>query len=212
MKKIAILLTIPFLLTGCNKNKKAFSDYYNNKVAAFKEENKTLGPVDVCAIGDSLTDLCDFTIYYPDLKVANRGIGGDTTSGVIKRLDNSLIDIDMKVVSLFIGINNINTMFDDYEDILKAINRYKPDAAKIIISLTPTSGDFSDLNDKVNESNIRLQSLAEEYSFTYADINTPLRDESGLLKGEYTTEGLHFSDAGYKVIASVLSPIYKSFL
>lgn len=213
MEKGFILLVLPLLLCGCKKdNNNVFTEYYNNKVALFIEENKTLGPVDVCVIGDSLTDLCDFNIYYPDLKIANRGIGGDTTTGVLNRLDCSLIDVDMKVVSLFIGINNSNTMFNDYEDILKALSQFKPNAAKVILSLTPTTNDFEGLNDTVNSNNIRIKQLAESYLYTYVDINTPLKDEKGHLKQEYTTDGLHFSDEGYKKIASVVDPIYKSFL
>ena len=213
MKKAIVVLVLPLLLCSCQKEiSKAFQEYYDNKVALFVEENKTLGPVDVCAIGDSLTDLCDFTVYYPDLKVANRGIGGDSTTGVLNRLDCSLIDVDMKVISLFIGINNHATMFNDYEDILKAFNEYKPDAAKVILSLTPVTNDFKKLTDTINRNNVRIKELAESYSYTYVDINTPLRDENGFLKQEYTTDGLHFSDSGYRKIASVLDPIYKSFI
>ena len=96
----------------------AMENYYNAKVEAFATENKSIlpGETEVAFIGDSLTDGYDLSIYYPDLITLNRGIGGDTTFGVEKRLEVSLYDVQPKVVVMLIGANNLGTMFDNYED------------------------------------------------------------------------------------------------
>ena len=54
---------------------KLYEEYYNQKVATWKEENKTLTDVDISFIGDSLTDAYDVKYYYPEYNVVNRGIG-----------------------------------------------------------------------------------------------------------------------------------------
>ena len=41
-------------------------------------------------------------------------------------------------------------------------------------------------------------------NITYIDIYNELRDEDGNLKLEYTKEGLHMSDDGYKIITKKL--------
>ena len=213
MKRMIIFSFILFSLCMCNKQEESpIDDYYQYRVDIFNKENETLGPVDVCVIGDSLTDGCDFPKFYPDLKIANRGINGDTTTGVLNRLDCSLINVDMKIVVLYIGINNIDTMLDNYGDILDAVNLHKPDAAKIVLSLTPTRFTTNDLKMKIPEKNEAIKSLAESNDFRYVDIYSSLLDEEGFLKEEYTIDGIHFNDAGYTTIASVLDPIYKSYL
>ena len=38
----------------------------------------------------------------------------------------------------------------------------------------------------------------------YIDVYSQLVDDDDILKSEYTTDGLHISDAGYKKITSIL--------
>ena len=78
-------------------------DYYDSKVVQFEAENKSIvpGETDVVFLGDSLTDGCDLSLYYPEYTTLNRGIGGDTTLGLEKRLDVS--------VSAFVSLGIICT-------------------------------------------------------------------------------------------------------
>ena len=94
-------------------------EYYDNKIQLYESENLILGDnqTDIAFIGDSLTDAYDVKSYYPEYTVTNRGIGGDTTFGVEERLKVSLFDIKPKVVVMLIGANNMDTMFDNYENI-----------------------------------------------------------------------------------------------
>ena len=38
-------------------------------------------------LGDSLTDRAEWAEFFPDKRIINRGVGGDTTEGVLNRLD-----------------------------------------------------------------------------------------------------------------------------
>ena len=89
-----------------------FGEYYEYKVNLFRQENASLKPgeVEVAFLGDSLTDLCDVKKYYQPYNVVNRGIGGDTTDGLLNRLDVSAYAFQPKVVVVLIGINNYPTM------------------------------------------------------------------------------------------------------
>ena len=91
-----------------------FKEYYDMKVAQFEEENKTIGSVEVAFLGDSLTDGCDLNVYYPQYVTVNRGIGGDTTFGLEKRLKVSAYDVNPKVVVMLICANNFGTMMNNY--------------------------------------------------------------------------------------------------
>ncbi len=58
----------------------------------------------VLFIGDSLTEWFKLEKYFPDVDIINEGIAGDTTYGVLERLDK-VIDISVDMIFLMIGIN-----------------------------------------------------------------------------------------------------------
>ncbi len=191
-----------------------FREYYLNKVAAFTEENKTLSNVDIAFIGDSITDgYAQYGSAYSDYKVAWRGIGGDTTTGLYDRLDVSLYAVNPKVVVLLIGINNIDSMFEDYEKIISDITRRLPDSELIIQSLHPTSKAFSDRNGRILSANEKIKSIAAKYGCTYVDTHSALKDAStGEYSSLYTDDGLHPNAKGYEKITEVLLPIIEQKL
>ena len=182
--------------------------HYSDRCALFEEENKHLTDVDVSFIGDSLTEGYDVKTYYPDYNVVNRGIGADNTFGVEKRLKVSAYDINPKVVTLLIGVNNINTMFDNYENILKGFKDNIPQTKIILLSLTSMTKEWGRNNKKAQKNNERIKAYAEEYDYTYVDLYNPLLDEAtNELKLEYTTDGGHFTPLGYEKITSILQPV-----
>ena len=55
-------------------------------------------------------------------------------------------------------------------------------------------------NEKITAANALVKQLAEKHSQHYIDINDCLKDEQGRLKAEYTIEGLHINEQGYRAI------------
>ena len=53
---------------------------------------------------------------------------------------------------------------------------------------------------KITEANAAVKQLDEKYYAKYMDINDPLKDENGNLKAEYTIEGMHIKEEGYRAI------------
>ena len=90
--------------------KRLFETHYYDRCNLFNEENKHLTNIDVAFLGDSLTEGYDLKSFYPDWTVVNRGISGDTTIGLEKRLQVSAYDAHPKVISMLIGANNFDTM------------------------------------------------------------------------------------------------------
>ena len=122
---VAFMLLMSLCTPGCSDKedvKEIFERYYNEKLLAYEEENRLYekGQVDVVFLGDSLTDGYDLKKFYPDYLTLNRGISGDTTVGLEKRLDVSAYDVQPKVVVMLIGANNMDQMLDNYESILRS--------------------------------------------------------------------------------------------
>ncbi len=190
-----------------------FYDYYVAKVAQFKEDNKTLGEVDVAFLGDSLTDGYPVQDWYPQYKVVNRGIGADTTWGLEERLDCSAYDVNPNVIVMLIGINNLDTMLQNYERIVQKIKQNLPNTKNIIESLTPESGDFAFRNPQAISNNVKVKNIAQRNGCTFVDMYTQFLDpNTNELKLEYTIEGLHFTPQGYEKITGVLTPVISSLL
>ena len=137
----ALFLCCLFLLSSlcaCNKEDEELAEkvrkYREDKMQTYEEENERYADyeVDVAFLGDSLTDGYDVQKYYPDYLVSNRGIGGETTVGLEERLRISLYDLKPKVAGMLIGANNMDSIFDNYENLLKGFKENAP-KTKIIL-------------------------------------------------------------------------------
>lgn len=185
-------------------------EYFTNKIATYEKENEVYGDyeVDVAFIGDSLTDMYDLKHYFPEIVTANRGISSDTTFGLEERLKVSLYDLKPKVVVMLIGGNNLNTMFDNYENILISLRDNLPDSKVVLMSLTAMSGSWGKNNNLAFKNNIKIKELANKYNYYYVDLFSPLYD---FVKQEayadYTIDGAHFTPLGYEVVTGACKPV-----
>jgi len=81
---------------------------------------------DVAFIGDSLTNNGRWSEFFPNIKVVNRGVGGDKASDIISRLDSVLSTQPAKAF-IMVGINDIHQyvsvsdILDSYSSIIDAL-------------------------------------------------------------------------------------------
>lgn len=228
---ISLLIALPvatglgtYFITHAIERKKAdqekydlgirlFETHYNDRCNFFNEENKYLTNIDVAFLGDSLTEGYSLKSFYPDWTVVNRGISGDTTIGLEKRLQVSAYDAHPKVISMLIGANNFDTMLTNYETIVSKIKQNLPQTSVILCSLTSMTGDWAKNNEKARQNNIEIEKIAAKYDYVYADLFNPLLDPTiNELKQEYSVDGGHLTKEGYTVITNVLKPIISNFL
>lgn len=183
-------------------------EYRAEKRACYAEENAALAPyeTDVVFLGDSLTDGCPIETYYPKYKALNRGIGGDRTYDLLSRMQVSVYDTKPKVAVVLIGGNNLDTMFDDYEEILKGLQGNLPETEVVLVSLTAMRGDHKGKNALAALNNVRIESLAEKYGYRYVDIFRVLYDvEEGALCEAYAADDVHLNEKGYEAIAPLVT-------
>ena len=190
-----------------------FKQHYEDRCAQFEEENKTAQDIDVVFLGDSLTEGYDVTRFYPEYKVLNRGIGGDTTFGVEKRLQVSVYDVKPKVTALLIGANNFDSMLDNYENILIDFKTNAPEMKVVLLSLTSMTMEWGRNNAKAINNNVEIKKYAEKYDFSYVDLYNPLLDPTtDELRQEYTIDGGHLTEQGYEVVTAQIKPVLQSLI
>ena len=211
------------ILLGIKKNNGASQDYYDKKVAQFTMENANFSKGQIVFIGDSITDLYHLDDYYQDLplRTYNRGIGGDVTGMLLKRIQVSLYDLEPTKVVLMIGINDINggvstdTILGNYDNILKGIKTKLPSTKVYTMSILPINNDLPDYID-VDKSTERIISINEEiktmssnYSYQYMDLFSLVKDDNNHLKKEYSLDGIHLSEQGFVTWTNLIKPELK---
>ena len=191
-------------------------EYYEAKYVKYAQENEKYADyeVDVAFIGDSLTDGYDIEKYYPEYLVSNRGIGGETTHGLLARLDLSVYQLKPKVVVMLIGANNFDTMFEDYEDLIIGIRQNLPETELIVCSLTSMGGEhWGRKNQLAAFNNVKIKAYAEKHGCHFVDLFTPLLNlETNEIYEHYTTDGGHLTAEGYIVLTSAIKPVIDEIL
>jgi lysophospholipase L1-like esterase len=183
------------------------SDYFFHKKSFFEQHGKP--PYDVVFIGDSLTDDAEWEDLFPSLQIANRGIDGDRTDGVLNRLE-SIYSTSASKAFIMIGINdfsfgtNVNDVFRNYKII---VDKLVDQGMEVYIQSTILAGrQRNAVNKNLMLLNQRLQHLAKQNkSIAYIDLNTSLSQNS-LLNEKYTRDGTHLNGDGYAIWKELIKP------
>lgn len=191
-----------------------------NRLQTFTEVNKSAKEHAIVFFGDSLTDfypIQDFFTMYP---IYNRGIAGDTTKDLIKRLDD-IIAIKPSKIFIQIGTNDLGKgvkpkkIIANLSYIYQTLKEKIPAVQLIAISLYPVSHHKMWLspiiagirsNRTICQTNEMLKKLCLEQNIPYINLHQHLVDKKGRLHLDYTLEGLHLSGRGYGVISKELRP------
>jgi lysophospholipase L1-like esterase len=181
----------------------------NNRLSFHYYERTTLFnelpvPEDsIVFLGDSLTFRTEWSELFPGKKVINRGIGNDTTAGVLKRLDN-VIEGEPKKIFILIGVNDLKSRsvadaMQNYRKIIKRIQSGTPNTDIYIQSLLPVNNNkYGSIlsNDKIIKMNKELRALAKNAGVTYIDLHSRFA-KNGQLPDEFTADGIHLTGKGY---------------
>lgn len=177
-----------------------------------------VGPHDTVFLGDSLTAAAPFADVFSDIK--NRGIGGDTSGGLLTRLDDVLVGRPERLF-LMIGANDIanevpaGEIVDNVRTILRRARRDSPGTKLFVESVLPVNQEMVTRimqaplprNPRVRELNPRLRELAQAEGATYIDLTPAMADPTtGELPADFTSDGLHLSLKGQLAMLDALRP------
>jgi lysophospholipase L1-like esterase len=209
---VVLIISLFFSCDNDNNDIEKYWEFYNSKLESFKQENLEYKnkSVDVVFLGDSLTEGYNIEEFYPEYVVLNRGISGDTTVGLEQRLDVSLFAIQPKVAVMLIGANNMDTMLENYESILKSFKENVSKTKIILLSLTSMSGEWGKKNHLAAYNNVQIKKFAEKYDYEFVDLYSALLNlEDGEIYDEYTTDGGHLTHEGYEVLTNCIKPVIQ---
>lgn len=146
-----------------------------------------------------------------DMVIVNQGIDGDSTRGMLERFIRSVEPEKPDVVLLWGGINDLSTRSspeDVFPNIVELVERTNAlGAIPIVLNVAPVSGPH--FNETVEALNTLTRDYCEENEVLYVDVFSHLADEEGKLASEYSNDGVHLSDQGYR---KIMTPIFQTLL
>ncbi len=188
----------------------------------FKEENRKSAFAVIA--GDSIAALFvpeRTQKYLPEFDIANRGIGGDTSTLFLQRFSEDIVPLSPKVIVLSIGGNDllggrcINSILTNIQSILTTM-RSMTSAKILVMSIPPVlTWKANSIAPFYNEKLDSLVGAVPGASFidfwpTMSEIDRPM------LKQEFWQEipgrgydSVHFNERGYENWANLLRPELK---
>ena len=185
-------------------------------------------PYRVLFLGDSITQRWDYPLWdakpvwdanMPQRGVLNAGVSGDRTEHLLWRLDHgNLAGLPPKAAIVLIGTNDLahgrpaELAAEGIRAVLIRLRQKLPDTRILLLGLWPRGATPDDpLRQAVGAVNNRIKSCADGH-ITYADIGGVLLDKKGVLSTKLSPDLLHFSGAGYKLLAPKLDRLIDQLL
>lgn len=225
---VITIVLVMFFLAILGTYGSAMSAAPNDRLKKAENYAKMVDKTDkdgVVFFGDSITEMYDLDAFYPNKGYINRGIGGDLTTDLIRRVETNVIALLPKAVVLLVGTNDLNTRTVDetaesYYKLLKILTDSLPDTRLIVQSVLPIctlSYPFSHImisnrtNEKIIALNEKIKSFCVDFKvaspnldINYVDTHATLLD-GDKLNERFALDGLHINNYGYAVLTGVLS-------
>ncbi len=190
-----------------------FADLGRFRDADLKLGSPAAGENRVVFMGDSITEGWKLQESFPGKLYINRGISGQTTSQMLLRFRQDVIDLEPKVVVILAGTNDFaeNTgpvTLEQVEGNLVSMVQLATanDIRVVLCSVLPAvhywwHPELKNPAPKIAALNQWLKDYAAEKGYVYVDYYSAMADAAGGLPQKLSPDGVHPSAAGYAVMA-----------
>jgi lysophospholipase L1-like esterase len=201
---------------------RGFREKHERNLARAKE-----GGIDLLFMGDSITDFwrnegkpgvvnpgyagkAVFDKYWGNVRTANFGISGDTTQGVLYRLQHGEGQgFSPKAIMLMIGTNNGGNcssaeIAEGVGAIVLEMRKDFPDAKILLLGIFPRGDPGDGLRKTVLAVNPIIARLDDGKHVFYRDIGDKFLDADGKIPTDVMSDGLHPTEKGYEIWAEAV--------
>jgi lysophospholipase L1-like esterase len=149
-----------------------------------------------------------------EYRVLNQGISGETTAGLLKRL-NVFEQTQPDVIFVMIGINDLlrgrsdREILADQRRVIANLKAAHPDAKIVMQSVLPHAVEqvtwegrdrlLAVPNHRIKTLNEAVEAIAQTESVGFFNLYPLFADSEGNLRRELSSDGLHLSAQGYEV-------------
>jgi len=218
-KGSSIVLTAPAWQSGtywANVDQQLLVDFGN--LARYRAADRQLGPPAsgtdrVVFVGDSITEGWHLEKSFPGKPYINRGISGQTSSQILVRFRQDVIDLHPKITVILAGTNDLAgntgpaTLTQIEGNLASMAQLARANGIGVVLcSLLPTvhywwHPQVPNPAHRIAALNRWLQAYAAKEHYVYVNYYAALKDPSGALRHDLSPDGVHPSPAGYAVMA-----------
>ncbi|MDQ1159158.1 lysophospholipase L1-like esterase [Sphingomonas sp. SORGH_AS 950] len=184
---------------------------------------RVTGPVTIVFMGDSITQgwFDKMPGFFTPGRIG-RGIGGQTTTQMLLRFRQDVIDLKPKVVQIMAGTNDIAgntgpmTPEQTEANIMSMAELARAHGIRVILASIPPADHFPwrpglDTASRIAVLNDWMKGYAARTGATYADYWSALHDGQAT-RASLTYDGVHPNEAGYAVMAPVAEAAIRTAL
>lgn len=195
-----------------NRNDWAFLARYRDANAALGDPKP--GEARVVFMGNSITDAWakSFPAMFPGKPYVGRGISGQTTPQMLVRFRQDVVALRPKVVVILAGINDIagntgpSTQAMIADNLRSMTEIAKANGIRVVLSSVLPAYDFPwrpglGPAPKVVALNAWIKCYAAQAGAVYLDYYSRMADARGGLSPEIAADGIHPTEAGYRIMA-----------
>lgn len=220
MKKIA--LTVASLVSGIVFSQKTISNLekYENENTLVLHQKKS---IEFIFMGDSITEFWKEKNpqFFENFNMLDRGISGQTSSQMLLRFQQDVINLRPKKVFILAGTNDIAENLEQIslpqilDNIKSMTDLARFHHIKVALCSVLPAYDFGwkkNLKpaEKIMILNKMIKDYAKENHLEFVDFHTEMKDEREGLKAIYTQDEVHPNLDGYKKMEEIVSPFLKS--
>ena len=162
----------------------------------------------VVLLGDSRIAAAEWSELFDRCEISNRGISGDTTSGVLRRLPSSVPTGEVICV-VQVGVNDlilgaaIEQVVANYARIVDYLLKEKK-ARVVLTSVILAAEEQNELNRAITECNRQLAQLASSTGVKWIDLGPTLSPDR-YLRSDLRSDAVHLNGDGYLRLRDVLA-------
>ncbi len=197
-------------ITQWTPEKKTFADQNSQyRVLEAIYMRFSQGSADLVCLGDSITQKFPWQDAFYDRRVANRGIGSDTTEGILARLD-SVVCLKPKTISLMAGINDLSLgrtveeTAESYQRLIRALQAQLPETKLIVSCVLPVTEKGQIAAADIMALNTKLAEICRDAGVVFLDMFQAFANENNALRPEYALDTVHLTVQGYALWLSYL--------
>jgi lysophospholipase L1-like esterase len=167
-------------------------------------------------LGDSITQGWGDSLgqHFPGVKVANRGISGDTTRGVLLRLQEDVLSLHPAGIVLLIGTNDLEDQADpaivagNLRLLLAGLKQADPKMPIVLCEVFPSSAVKKRPADRIKALNsLYAAAVKGDPQVTLLDTWSLFANAQGDAPAELFPDLLHLNQAGYAKWSAALRPV-----
>ncbi len=192
----------------------AFRNLWNSRRQAWAK-SVTQDQQSLVLLGDSITQgWKNLDEHFPGVKVANRGISGDTTRGMLIRLKEDVLALHPRGVVMLMGTNDLaeqaapETIAGNVKLIIDTLHRSDEKMPIVLCLIFPSSETKQRPAERIQATNRLLMQTAKGHPrVTVVDTWTLFANATNDARAEYFPDLLHLNDLGYARWAAGLRPV-----